>query len=212
MLNLDHLVLACTDLDAGEDWLRERLGVSLSPGGAHPGWGTHNRLLQLGGRVYLELIAPDPAQAPPATPRPFALDTPAIQARIAERPRLIHWLVRATDLACDLRGLRYTPGAVQAMRRGDLRWRITLPQDGVPQGGGLLPSVLQWDAPAGVHPTDRLPQVGVQLQALHLQAPPAVAALRPVLAAPCPVIWQVTHSAPGLVATLSSPRGTVTLD
>ena len=34
MLELDHLVVACLDLDDGEAWLRERLGAPLTPGGA----------------------------------------------------------------------------------------------------------------------------------------------------------------------------------
>ena len=76
MLELDHLVVACLDLDDGDAWLRRRLGVALAPGGRHTGWGTHNRLLQLGAGVYLELIAPDPDAPDPQGPRPFRLDDP----------------------------------------------------------------------------------------------------------------------------------------
>jgi hypothetical protein len=55
---LDHLVIAATDLDSGEAWLRDRFGVGLEPGGQHEGRGTHNRLLNLG--------RPDPARPAPA--------------------------------------------------------------------------------------------------------------------------------------------------
>ena len=116
MLELDHIVVASADLDSGEAWLRERLGVALAPGGAHPGWGTHNRLLQLGGGTYLELIAPDPSQPDPTTPRPFLLDDPGMRARLARSPRLVHWIVRSTgDLDAALAALRYQPGTVCAM-------------------------------------------------------------------------------------------------
>ena len=82
MLELDHLVIAATDLDAGEPWLAERLGVPLVAGGQHVGWGTHNRLLGIGGGAYLELIAADPTQPAASVPRPFMLDDPALRARL----------------------------------------------------------------------------------------------------------------------------------
>lgn len=57
---VDHLVVAAAGLDAGTAWLEAHLGVPLAPGGRHAAMGTHNRLLRLGPRLYLELIAIDP--------------------------------------------------------------------------------------------------------------------------------------------------------
>ena len=212
MLELDHLVVACLDLDEGEAWLRERLGVPLAPGGRHVGWGTHNRLLQLGGGVYLELIAPDPSQPEPTSPRPFMLDDGALRARLARRPRLVHWLVRADDLERDLRGLGYLPGPATPMTRGALRWRITLPTGGRPAGDGLLPSVIQWDMPMAEHPTARLPDAGVALAGLTVRGPRALLERRPKVVAPVPIEWVETRDAPGLSATLATPAGRATLD
>ncbi len=45
------------------------LGIAPGPGGVHPFMGTHNRLLRLGPRLYLELIAIDPDAPAPAQPR-----------------------------------------------------------------------------------------------------------------------------------------------
>jgi hypothetical protein len=57
---LDHLVVAARTLEEGAAWVTGRLGVSMAPGGKHALMGTHNRLLSLGARAYLEVIAIDP--------------------------------------------------------------------------------------------------------------------------------------------------------
>jgi hypothetical protein len=208
MLELDHLVIAATDLDSGEAWLSERLGVPLSSGGQHPGWGTHNRLLQLGGGTYLELIAIDPSQPAPALPRPFRLDERTLRERLAQSPQLVHWIVRTDDLDGTLAGLNYDPGPVSPMTRGALRWRITVPTDGRPAAGGLLPTVICWDV--DTHPSSRLSDTGVRLEGLEVRAPAAVLAQRPAVTASVPLRW-VESGEPGLSATLRTPRGTVVI-
>ncbi|MEZ7125980.1 VOC family protein [Nonomuraea sp. AD125B] len=73
-MELDHLVYATPDLDATVAELERRLGVRAAVGGRHPGLGTRNRLIGLGGRSYLEVIGPDPEQEEPAGPRPFLIN------------------------------------------------------------------------------------------------------------------------------------------
>lgn len=57
---IDHLVYACSDLQAGMARITELLGVAPVVGGHHPNWGTHNALVGLGATCYLEVIAPSP--------------------------------------------------------------------------------------------------------------------------------------------------------
>ena len=46
--------------------------------------GTHNALIKLGPALYLEIIAIDPDGTAPPRPRWFELDTPAMQAALAD--------------------------------------------------------------------------------------------------------------------------------
>jgi hypothetical protein len=157
---LDHLVAAARTLDEGSDWLLERLGVRPVEGGKHAFMGTHNRLLRIGPREYLEVIAVDPDAPPPSRPRWFALDTPEMQERLEQGPALIHWVVRSDDIDRDARAW---PDALEviAASRGDYRWRIGIPADGHIPCGGRCATPIQWDG--ALHPADRLPDSGCRL-------------------------------------------------
>lgn len=163
----DHLVLAAADLDAGAAWLEGRLGVRLAAGGRHVRMGTHNRLLRLGERLYLELIAIDPEAAAPGRPRWFALDR--LPLARGDRPRLIHWVARSTDIYGDAAACTEPLGEILAMERGGYRWRITVPDDGHLPGAGLVPSLIQWDVP--IHPAASLADAGCALMKLEAYHP-----------------------------------------
>ena len=106
-LRLDHLVISARTLDEGTQYVADTLGVAPAGGGAHPLMRTHNRLLNLWGGVYLEVIAVDPdAEAPAsgveARPRLFALDAPetAATARRADRICRIGWCASSGPRIC----------------------------------------------------------------------------------------------------------------
>jgi hypothetical protein len=207
---LDHLVLAATTLADGIDYLSEVLGVTPTMGGRHDAMGTHNALLRLGERCYLEVIAIDPDGAKPARPRWFDLDSVALQAELVERPRLVHWVARTSDIAAATARCPVPLGPVHAMARGEYRWRITIPDDGTRPGRGVVPTLIQWDVPQ--HPADGLPKSGVTLA--HLAAShPEPADVRAALAAlGLREALAVTYDRETrLAAMLRTPRGIVTL-
>ena len=211
MATLDHLVLATHDLAQGAAWLEDHLGVVLSPGGVHASMGTHNRLLKLGPSLYLELIAIDPQAPAPSRPRWFALDTPQMRARLAERPRLIHWVARSADIVTESAACPEPLGQITPMRRGDFEWLITVPGDGHLPGGGLLPTLIEWRVPR--HPAAALPEAGcalLKLEGFHPDVQPA----RTALAALGLEAALALHAGKEveLVAYVETPRGLRELD
>jgi hypothetical protein len=207
---LDHLIVAAETLDSGEDYLESVLGVRPQRGGKHAAMGTHNSLLKLGERCFLELIAIDPDAAAPPRPRWFDLDRPAIRALVAQQPRLIHWVARTDDLDAARRASPVDPGPVHAMSRGDFRWRITIPDDGSRPGAGVLPTLIQWQDAR--HPADDMTDAGVRLAALAAAHPEPGSMHAALAALGLGETLKVTFdAAPRLAAMLATRRGTVTL-
>jgi hypothetical protein len=206
----DHLVVAAASLDAGCAFVAARLGVRPQPGGRHDAMGTHNALLRLGARLYLEVIAVDPDAAAPARPRWFDLDEPRMRAALAERPRLVHWVARSDDIDAARARASVDPGPVLALSRGEFRWRITVPADGHLPGGGLLPTLIRWDVDA--HPADRLPDAGLRLEALAGEHPDPAAIRAGLAALGLADALKVSYGRhPRLAAMLRTRRGLVTL-
>ena len=164
---LDHLVIAAKTLEQGVSYLEEQLGVTVPVGGAHPLMGTHNRVMRLGTGVFLEIIANDPDASPPDRPRWYALDEPHMQTRIAARPCLITWVVRADDIWGAARTSVISPGPIIEGRRGDLVWQITVPEDGSMPEGGLFPTLIEWPGKLNEHgPGPNMADLGCSLKKL----------------------------------------------
>jgi hypothetical protein len=207
---LDHLVVAAATLEEGEDYVESRLGARPLRGGKHFAMGTHNSLLKLGERTYLEVIAIDPDAVAPGRPRWFGLDTAALRAAVQGAPRLIHWVARTDDIFAACRACPVDCGEVHAMARGTFEWRITIPRDGRLPGGGVLPTLIQWADER--HPTDAMPDAGIRLVALA-GAHPEPDAIRSALAAlsladTLKVTFAVTSR---VAAMLRTARGPVVL-
>jgi hypothetical protein len=164
---VDHLVYACPDLDAAVKEIERATGVRAAAGGHHLGLGTHNALLALGERTYLEIIAPDPAQHETAVPRPFGLDDLAV-------PALRGWAAAPADLDAtvgDARAAGYDYGDIVGLRRrtpdgGELSWRMT--RSSASPVPGVLPFLIDWRGSA--HPAPGAP-AGLTLEEFRLFAP-----------------------------------------
>lgn len=162
---LDHILLGCSDLERGIDFVEQRTGVRAAFGGVHPGRGTRNALLSLGERHYFEIIAPDPAQ--PAVPDSRGLKN-------LTEPHLIGWAEHPGDLtplATRLRaaGLAFdgpTPGSRKRPDGRLLQWKALNLRD---DHGGLLPFFIEWSADSP-HPSEDAPK-GCGLADFWLETP-----------------------------------------
>ena len=140
---IDHLVYATPDLETSAAELAKLFGCELQPGGSHPGLGTANYLMSLGGSHYLEVIGPDLDQPVPKGPRPFGVDR-------LEAPGLVTFAIAAPaiDKQCsDAVVAGYDPGPVHDMSRKTpegalLAWRLT--PGGRDTSGGAVPFLIDW--------------------------------------------------------------------
>lgn len=162
MFELDHLAIAAETLEAGRAAVEQALGVTLQPGGQHTHFGTHNLLLGLEDGLYLEVIAIDPEAPKPDYARWFDLD------RFKAAPRLNNWICRTDDMAGALVMLPQA-GKPVSLSRGDLRWQMAVPEDGILPYGGVFPALIEWQC--ATHPVGLLRATGCRLVRLIVSHP-----------------------------------------
>jgi len=75
---LDHLIVGASSLADGVDYVAKVTGATPRRGGRHVAMGTHNALLRLGDRVYLE-VPLERGGSISTTPR-FKRSSPSIRA------------------------------------------------------------------------------------------------------------------------------------
>ena len=220
---IDHLVVLAASLADGVQWCEAVLGITPGPGGDHALMGTHNRLVKVASPVfpqaYLEIIAIHSGAynaRSASAKRWFDMDNPELQLQLQKTgPQLAHFVARTARAQAGVRalaGLGLDRGAVlQASRQtphGLLDWKITVRDDGQRLFFGLLPTLIEWGEE---HPADGMAQSGITLQSLQAHHPRPDA----LLAAYQAIGLSGVNAAPGppnLVATLQTPRGTVTLE
>jgi hypothetical protein len=207
---LDHIIVAAATLAQGCDYVESGLRVRPQTGGKHVSMGTHNALLKLGPRLFLEVLSVDPQAMAPARPRWFDLDEPRMRASLTDGPRLVHHVARTDDIEALAARSSIDLGEILELTRGDFRWRITVPPDGHLPGRGLVPTLVQWSDAR--HPADGLADHGLSLVALageHPDPAPVRAALARLGLSDT---VKVTYGqSPRLAAMIRTPRGIVTL-
>lgn len=164
MLTLDHIALASNPLSEGRAWAERHLGGELGPLGKHDHFATHNHLMALGD-LYFEVIAVDPDATPKQSPRWFNID------RFAGGPRLTNWILRTDDIKAALARLGPAYGTPVSLERGDFRWQMAVPANGVLPYDNCAPAIMQWHG--DLHPVSRMADQGHRLASLLVSHPHA---------------------------------------
>jgi hypothetical protein len=148
----DHIILGCRDLDEGIAYAERVSGYRAAGGGSHPGRGTRNALLKLGGRCYWEILGPDPEQRELAWHKELpALEEPLIVGWAEPRSNLQHVADELRQKGVEFTGP--TPGSRTKPNGEVLRWETVMLED---DKAGILPFYIKWaeDSP---HPSSDAP-------------------------------------------------------
>lgn len=143
MLFLDHLTVVAPTLQEGIAHVRAALDVDVPFGQRHLYMGTWNHLVQLGGEVYLEIVAVDPSGAAPAFARWFGLDDPArVRADWDAGRRLRGWVARTDDLDLVLATYPAVFGRKVSLPPKMPTFDFAIPADGSLPMEGAAPSLI----------------------------------------------------------------------
>jgi hypothetical protein len=203
---LDHILWICADLDSGCRRIEQLTGVIPRYGGAHVSGATHNSIVGLGGRCYLEILAPTGAAQ-------SGTDELARWASAASEPRVLTYCVRSkwplSEVAAraKARGWQNTVVAENGRKTPDgtlLRWQWLVPR--AAEFGLALPFFIDWlDS---IHPSQA--QSALSLRSFAVGHPRSDE-LHGVLAELGSPIDTFQADAIQFRVTLNSPKGVIEL-
>ncbi len=139
-MRIDHAIIGARDIEAVADRLWERHGLASLHGGRHTGWGTHNRIVPLGG-TYLEIIG--------VADENEALRDPMgrwLLANTATGDPLMTWCCETGDIERVARklGIALERGGRDRPDGSRLSWRVA----GREAAFGARPFFIAWDEPS----------------------------------------------------------------
>jgi Glyoxalase-like domain len=138
MMELDHVLIAVSDLEASAREVEQRHGLASVDGGRHQGLGTANRIVPLG-ETYLELVAVvDEAEAAQSGFGGWVAG--------GELPRMLGWCMRTDELdaVAGRLGLTIADGARARPDGTVLHWRMAGLERSAEES--TLPFFIEWGA------------------------------------------------------------------
>ena len=122
MHKLDHIVFGSSTLEEGTEFVENILQAKLSDIGYHKDMGTHNRVIRISERVYLEVIAIDPKISNLNKRKWFNLDNSSLQSKLKKSPQIIGYVIENNDVSI----LKYYDPFFEAFHANN-RWQFAMP-------------------------------------------------------------------------------------
>ncbi|MEO9902147.1 VOC family protein [Nisaea sp.] len=174
MLKLDHITVIAPTLAEGAAHVRECLDLDVPFGTRHTYMGTHNHRLQLGGTVYLEIVALDPDGVAPGRARWFGLDNrEKVRADWEAGRRLRGWVAGVEDIGSVVSAHGEIFGEVVPLPFDDPSFAFAIPVDGSLPLDGAAPSLI--DRRGVLESKAEIPDLGARLRSFTLEHPDTAA-------------------------------------
>ena len=152
MHNLDHIVFGSFTLEEGTKFVENILQAKLSDIGYHKDMGTHNRVIRISERVYLEVIAIDPKSSNLSNKKWFNLDNSKLQFKLKQSPQIIGYVIENNNMNIS----KYYDPFFESSR--DIyEWQFAMPTfnnnilDREIIEAGMIPSLISWKSDKPVY-------------------------------------------------------------
>ena len=152
MHKLDHIVFGALTLQEGTELVESLLQAKLSDIGHHRDMGTHNRVIRISERVYLEVIAIDPEISNLKNRKWFNLDNSNLQNKLKKTPQIIGYVIESNDPNI----FKYFDPFFEASR-DNYKWQFAMPNienndvDCEIINTGIIPSLISWKSKKPIH-------------------------------------------------------------
>ena len=152
MHKLDHIVFGSSTLEEGTEFVENILQAKLSDIGYHKDMGTHNRVVRISERVYLEVIAIDPKISNLNKRKWFNLDNSSLQSKLKKSPQIIGYVIENNDMRIN----KYYDPFILASR-DNYKWQFAMPtfKNNILESkiieAGIIPSLISWKSDKPVY-------------------------------------------------------------
>ena len=145
MHKLDHIVFGSNTLEEGTIFVENILQAKLSDIGYHKDMGTHNRVIRISEKVYLEVVAINPKIKNLINRKWFNLDNSYLQSKLKKSPQIIGYVIENNK-----RNINKYYDPFFEVSRDSYKWKFAMPTfdnnilDSKIIEMGIIPSLISW--------------------------------------------------------------------